>query len=101
MGVVHASLIRFVAPTHIVGSELGVIAAVVLGGASIAGGRGSILGVLIGVTIVTILNTSLVLIGLSSFWNQFFIGLIIIIGIGITSYRNKLQNMKNLTFRVE
>lgn len=75
-----------------------VIAAVILGGASISGGYGSILGTILGVSIISILNDSLVLIGLSSLWSQFFIGIVIIIGISITSLqvRYKKEKQSNL-----
>jgi simple sugar transport system permease protein len=88
MGILNASLIRFIDPTEIVGSEINVIAAVVLGGASITGGKGSILGTLLGVLIISILNANLVLIGLSSFWQRFFIGLIILAGAVLTAVRS-------------
>jgi simple sugar transport system permease protein len=88
MGVISAALIRFVDPTAIVGLEINVIAAVVLGGASIMGGKGSILGTLLGVLIISILNENLVLIGLSSFWQRFFVGIIIIAGAILTAVRN-------------
>ena len=88
MGVMYAALIRFIDPTEIVGREINVIAAVVLGGASITGGKGSILGTLLGVLIISILNDNLVLIGLSSFWQRFFIGLIILAGAILTAVRS-------------
>jgi simple sugar transport system permease protein len=88
MGVMNAALIRFIDPTEIVGREINVIAAVVLGGASITGGKGSILGTLLGVLIISILNDNLVLIGLSSFWQRFFIGLIILAGAILTAVRS-------------
>jgi len=96
MGVMHISLIRYGNPMYIVGDELSVIAAVVLGGARITGGSGSILGTLLGVAMITILQKNLVLIGLSSYWHQFFIGLIIIAGVSTTYYRNKLISKRSI-----
>lgn len=96
MGVMHISLIRYGNPMYIVGDELNVIAAVVLGGARITGGSGSILGTLLGVAMITILQKNLVLIGLSSYWHQFFIGLIIIAGVSTTYYRNKLISKRSI-----
>jgi simple sugar transport system permease protein len=88
-GVIHISLIRYGNPTYLVGSELIVIAAVVLGGTRITGGSGTVIGTILGVTMITILNNSLILIGLSSFWNDFFVGLIIVISVSLTSYQSK------------
>lgn len=99
MGVMHISLLRYSNPMYIVGTELGVIAAVVLGGARITGGTGSIIGTLLGVTMISILEKNLVLMGLSSYWHQLFVGLIIIIGVSITSYQNKRRGIRSLTFR--
>ena len=61
--------------------ELEVIAAVVLGGASLAGGKGTVLGTVLGVTLIAIMWNSMVLIGISSYWHQVIIGLIILISI--------------------
>jgi len=99
MGVMHISLLRYSNPMYIVGTELGVIAAVVLGGARITGGTGSIIGTLLGVVMISILEKNLVLMGLSSYWHQLFVGLIIIIGVIITSYQNKRRGIRSLTFR--
>ena len=96
MGVMHLSLIRYSNPNYIVGSELSVIAAVVLGGTRISGGTGTITGTMIGVALITILEKNLVLIGLSSYWQKFFIGLIIILGVTITYAQNKINERKGL-----
>lgn len=101
MGIINVSLIRYVTPTTLVGGELDVIAAVVLGGARITGGKGTILGTILGVAIFKVLETSLVLLGLSSFWQRAFVGLIIIVGISITSYQTKVRNARNLIFRLD
>lgn len=88
-GVTHASLIRIGNPFDLIGTELTVIAAVVLGGASITGGRGTVLGTVLGVFLVVIMNNSLILLGISSYWQKVVIGLIIIISTGITAYQAK------------
>ena len=98
MGVLAVSIIRYSNPLYIVGDELNVIAAVVLGGARITGGSGSIIGTLMGVAMIIILQKNLVLMGLSSYWHQFFIGLIIIGGVSITYYQNRLRSRKSLAY---
>ena len=97
-GVLHISLIRYSNPTYLVGTELSVIAAVVLGGTRITGGSGTIVGTIMGVAMITILNNSLILVGLSSYWHNFFVGLIIVISVSITSYQSKMS-IGNIVFR--
>jgi simple sugar transport system permease protein len=86
-GIVHASLIRQANPSDLVGSELDVIAAVVLGGASISGGRGTVAGALLGVLLVTMANNSLILVGIPTAWQKVAIGAAILIGTGIPAVR--------------
>lgn len=82
-GIIYASLNRQAHPQELVGTELNVIAAVVLGGASLTGGRGTVVGSLLGVALVVIMNNSLVLIGVPSEWQRVVIGAIILIGTGL------------------
>jgi simple sugar transport system permease protein len=98
MGVVYVSEVRWVNPVTLVGEELTVIAAVVIGGVKLTGGSGTILGAILGVAIVRILYSTLVLLGLSASWNNFFVGIIIIISVGITSYQNTRKSRRSLTF---
>jgi len=99
MGIMHLSLIRYSNPNYIVDTELlKVIAAVVIGGSRITGGSGTLTGTLLGVIMMVILEKNLVLIGLSSYWHQFFTGLVIVIGVSITHYQSKLQRKRSLTF---
>jgi simple sugar transport system permease protein len=100
MGVVYVSEVRWVNPVALVGEELMVLAAVVIGGAKLTGGSGTILGTILGVAIVKVLNSTLVLLGLSASWNNLFVGLIIIISTGVTSYQQKIKNRETLTFNL-
>lgn len=61
--------------------ELNVIAAVVIGGVSLSGGQGSALSALLGATLMGILRNGLVLLGVSSFWQQIVIGTVIILAV--------------------
>ena len=61
--------------------ELNAIAAVVLGGTSLAGGRGSVLGTVIGAFVIGILADGLVMNGVSSFWQQVIKGLVIVLAV--------------------
>lgn len=63
------------------GYELDVIAAAVIGGVSLTGGRGTILGVIIGSLLMGILRNGLVLLNVSAYWQQVAIGLVIILAV--------------------
>jgi ribose transport system permease protein len=64
-----------------IGLELDVIAAVILGGTSLFGGRGAIIGTLIGSLIIGVMNNGLVLVGVSSSWQIAVKGAIIILAV--------------------
>ena len=86
-GMVHGSLNRLANPSDLVGTELDVIAAVVLGGARVTGGTGTVLGTLLGVVLVILINNSLILMGVPSTWQKVVIGAIILIASGVFSRR--------------
>jgi simple sugar transport system permease protein len=87
--LVQAQLAQSVTPTVLVGKELDVLAAVVLGGASLTGGTGTVLGAILGVALLAILQNGLVLVGVSSYWNQWFVGLTILCAVSITAWSNR------------
>jgi simple sugar transport system permease protein len=86
-GMTFGSLARQANPQDLVGMELNVIAAVVLGGAQLTGGRGTVIGTVLGVILVVIANNSLILIGVPTVWQRVVIGLIILIGTGLPAIR--------------
>lgn len=88
-GVVHACHMRNADPFDIVGMELDVIAAVVLGGATLTGGYGSVLGTVLGVFLLVIINNSLILLNIPSYWQKVVVGLLIIISVAISAQRKK------------
>jgi len=65
------------------GYELDSIAAVVIGGTSLSGGRGSILGTVLGCLIIGVLNNGLVLLEVSPFWQQVIKGLVILAAVAV------------------
>jgi putative xylitol transport system permease protein len=65
------------------GSELDAIAAVVVGGTSLFGGKGSMLGTLVGVLILSALNNGLQILGMSSYWQPVFRGSVIVLAVMI------------------
>lgn len=98
MAIIYFSELKFVNPISLVGTELMVIAAVVIGGAKLTGGEGTILGTILGVSIIQLFKSTLVFLGLSTAWNDFFIGLILIVSVVIISYQARIKNRKNLIF---
>lgn len=88
-GMVHVILVREADPFTLVGGELDVIAAVVLGGASIFGGRGSVLGTVLGVVLISLINNSLLLLGVPGFWQRAAVGLMLLIGVSAQAWRGR------------
>ncbi|MDO5653348.1 MAG: ABC transporter permease [Brachymonas sp.] len=88
-GIVHVSSNRLANPFDLVGSELDVIAAVVLGGARITGGSGTVVGALLGVVLVTLINNVLILAGVPSTWQKLIIGVFILLAGGLSLLRRK------------
>lgn len=70
-----------------IGWELDVIAAVIIGGTSLAGGEGSVLGTLFGAALLGIIRNGLVLFGVSMYWQTIVIGLILVGGVALGTLR--------------
>jgi ribose transport system permease protein len=73
------------------GFELTAIAAVVIGGTSMSGGKGSLIGTLFGAAIIGVLNNGLLLLGMSDFARQIVTGAIIVGAVILDTYRAKLS----------
>jgi ribose/xylose/arabinose/galactoside ABC-type transport system permease subunit len=76
-------------PNAGIGAELDAIAAVIIGGASFFGGRGTVLGVLAGVVIIGLLRNGLNLLNVSVFWQQILIGVVIVLAVYIDVLRRR------------
>jgi ribose transport system permease protein len=86
-GVIVTSRLDSAQPNAGAGYELDSIAAVVIGGTSLSGGRGSILGTVIGCLIIGVLNSGLVLLGVSPFWQQVVKGGVILLAVAVDRLR--------------
>ena len=82
-------------PSAGIGFEMTVIAAVIIGGVSLDGGKGSLGGAILGVITLYVLNNGLTLLGLSSFWQDIMRGALIVIAVYI-DYRRQDKAKKQL-----
>ena len=86
-GLIHGTQNRLANPFDLVGQELDVIAAVVLGGARVTGGRGTVTGTLLGVILIVLIKNNLVLMGVPSTYQKLVIGVIILFASGVFARR--------------
>lgn len=80
-------------PNAGLGYELDSIAAVVIGGTSLSGGRGSVLGTALGCLIIGVLNNGLVLLDVNAFWQQVIKGAVILVAVIIDKAGNKTERV--------
>lgn len=88
-GMTYMILMRQADPSVLMGSEMMVIAAVVIGGTRITGGHGSVFGTILGVGLITLVQNNLIMLGIPTHFQTFVVGLIIVVGTAITSIRAK------------
>ena len=84
-GLMQANIVKEVVPNALIGRELDVLAAVVLGGARLGGGRGSVLGCFLGVLLVAITQNGLNLLGVSPYAFKMVVGVTILIAISMSN----------------
>jgi len=90
-GLVQVYRVGEVVPNALVGGELDVLAAAVLGGASLNGGKGSVGGTLMGVFLIGLLKNGLNLIGVSNYFMNIVIGVVIVVAITVTHYKKRKE----------
>ena len=78
-------------PKAMVGREMTIIPAVILGGASIYGGEGTVFGTMVAVGIISLVSNSMLILGIDSYWQQFFNGLVILVGVTVSALQAKRQ----------
>lgn len=90
-GLILISQLGAASPNNARGYELLVVTAIVLGGASLSGGRGSILGTVIGLMIIQVLATGLTLLNVQSFWQSVATGILLITAVSFDRLRERLS----------
>ncbi|APR37692.1 ABC transporter permease [Paraburkholderia sp. SOS3] len=91
-GIVLAGRLNSALPSAANGLELQVIAGIVIGGTSLAGGRGSIVGTFIGVVLIGVINVGLSLLGVNPFWTQFIQGGVIFAAVMLDALSQRRKN---------
>jgi len=92
-GLIVSSQLTSAGPTAGTSYELTAIAAVVIGGAALSGGRGDIRGTLLGAFVIGFLSDGLVIIGISSYWQTVFTGAVIVLAVLLNAiqYRRRVK----------
>ncbi|OAP37534.1 ABC transporter permease [Sinorhizobium americanum] len=88
--IVYMARLNIASPIIGIGFELNAIAAVIIGGTSLSGGRGSVIGTLLGACIIGVLANGLILFGLSDFMRQLITGVVIILAVIVDKYRERI-----------
>ena len=88
-GVVYLLRLNVGSPIAGAGYELNAIAAVIIGGTSLSGGKGSIIGTLVGACILQVLNTGLQLLGVGDNFKPIVIGLVVVLAVILDTYRGQ------------
>ena len=92
-GILMAARLNSAQPSAGSGYELTVIAAVIIGGTSMFGGSGSVIGTFIGAFLMLVIETSMLLLKISPYWQNFVVGVIIIFAVGLDQYRRKKMGL--------
>ncbi|MGV1753488.1 ABC transporter permease [Agrobacterium sp. CG674] len=88
--IIYMARLNIASPIIGIGFELNAIAAVIIGGTSLSGGRGTVVGTLLGACIIGVLANGLILFGLSDFMRQMITGVVIILAVIIDKYRERI-----------
>ena len=93
-GFIYIILMRQANPQVLMGDEMMIIAAVVMGGTKITGGYGTVAGTILGVGLIALVENNLIMLGVPSHFQTFMVGLIIVLGTSITALRELYGSRK-------
>lgn len=93
-GIVHVTLSGEADPATFVGTELDVLAAVVLGGALITGGKGSVRGTVLGVLTIAVIKLSLIPLGIPPTWERAVVGLLLLLGVVLQAWARRGRHVR-------
>ena len=99
-GLFHVAYLESADPNAGIGLELSAIAAVVIGGTSLAGGRGSVVNSFLGVLIIAVLQTGLAQVGASEPTKRVITGVVIVVAVILDVYRHRAGDFKNYLGRI-
>jgi simple sugar transport system permease protein len=80
------------------GTELTIIAALIIGGVKLTGGEGTVFASIIGLLLVRLFETTLIFLGLTSSWQNFFTGLVFVASLSVTSLQRARKRRRMLLF---
>ncbi len=86
-GVLGASRLNSAVVSAGIGVELSVITATVLGGASLLGGEGTILGGVLGVLFIALVQNAMIINGIGIFWQNIIVGLVLLLGVSLDRFK--------------
>ncbi|MDO5686977.1 MAG: ABC transporter permease [Neisseria sp.] len=93
-GMMQVHIVKEVVPNALIGREFDVLAAVVLGGATLGGGRGSVAGALLGVLFLALLQNGMNLLGISPYAFRVVVGVVILTAITGINFGTLRKNLK-------
>jgi ribose transport system permease protein len=88
-GIVFMARLGVATPTFGIGAELNIIAAAVIGGASLTGGKGSVLGAILGIALLSLVTSSMILLNISVFWQDALRSLILLFAVSVDHLVNR------------
>lgn len=91
-GIINSGNVSMADPSAGFGYEMDIVAACVIGGASLFGGHGSIIGVVLGAALMGVMRNGFLLLGISAYWQIVAIGVVIILSVYIDVLRKKNAN---------
>ncbi|WP_118135618.1 ABC transporter permease [Oceanicella sp. SM1341] len=91
-GAIYMARLGSATPSFGTGMELNVIAAAVIGGASLKGGTGSVFGAVLGVALLSIVTSSLILLNVNAYWQEMTKGIILLVAVSLDHVLNRYRS---------